>query len=436
MHFIRLVTALVCLAATVSASAETATARVVEVGENNGIAWVRVSVGRIDGLGQDDPVMLLRQAAPIVHPLTGEVLGVPEEPVGLMRVESLAEQQAEGRLIRSYTAPRVGDVAEYQRRTATAPGRVAPPSPPPPEPGSAGRTTAGDVRQAAGAAPGHADADHSSATTDHAQVAVWDELASMQHYLRSIERRLDNIEREHREASARPSPGRSDTPAGDTREFTIRYSAGTDVRLRLAGHTLLVSVEPDSLRLTEADPAPSPRVEPVPVAPMPPAVGTDGEYGAAGARVSDPRDGSGAAAVAAETPLPMAPASVPAPADCSVVAAVAESAASTTSVGADPEAYKAPLAAGVGVPLDSTVAVGPVGGVSDTVLQGTPVTLGGRLLTWLTSPYAQAGSLVVIAAMAGVLFYLMRRREDDLTAQLAELEGGPLGDDGPDRYLR
>jgi hypothetical protein len=425
MHVIHLVTALACLAAATAASAETATARVVEVGESNGIAWVRLSVGRIDGLGRDDPVMLLRQAAPIVHPLTGEVLGVPEEPVGLLRVESLGEQQAQGRLIRSYTAPRVGDVAEYQRRVGGASGPAAPPSEPPSEPEPTGRADGPDARAAAPAGSERARADHEPTTAGHAPLAVWDELASMQHYLRSIERRLDTIEREHREAASGPSLPKADASAGgDTRELTIRYSAGTDVRLRLAGHTLLVSVEPDSLRLTEAAPTPEPRVEPVPVAPLPPLVGADGRHDEGGSLVPGTGDASAVDAGPAGD-LSMTPAGAATPSDCT-----------TAAVAPRPEAPAAAMAAEPDTLASSAIAAGLDGAPMDTLAQEASATLGRRLMVWLTSPYAQAGSLVVIAAMAGVLFYLMRRREDNLTAQLAELDDGLRRDDGPEGYLR
>jgi len=44
--------------------------------------------------------------------------------------------------------------------------------------------------------------------------------------------------------------------AEDTRELTIRYSEDTDVRLQVAGKTVVISVERDSLHLEELEDAP------------------------------------------------------------------------------------------------------------------------------------------------------------------------------------
>ena len=47
---------------------------------------------------------------------------------------------------------------------------------------------------------------------------------------------------------------------------------------------------------------------------------------------------------------------------------------------------------------------------------------GGLDLSLLNSPYVQAGSLGIIVALAGVLYFLMKRREDSFAEELEDLD--------------
>lgn len=361
-----------------TAVAETASGRVVEVTEEGGAAVVLLSVGRVDGLAEDAPVTLLRQAAPIVHPLTGEVLGVPQEPVGLVQLDRVEERQARGHLVKAYTAPRIGDLAEYQRRLPAAPPTAAaqpvpvPSAPPSDHPDRVDRViervddlerTLRDYR---------ADQQGAARSGDLSQ-EVWDELTSMKSYLRTLDRRLAGLETLQGEDRDRlNSVVRGEFPAGETKELTIRYSPDTDVQLRVAGRTLVIEVERDSLRLVEA-----------PVA-------------------------------AAAAPLPEPPpATAPSLAPVEVV-----------PVASAPDSATEPL------PAEASPAIPDEPAVLPLALPAADDS--GFDLAALNSPYVQAASLGLIAALAGVLFYLMRRRESSLASEFEELERGYLDDEEED----
>ena len=79
---------------------------------------VVLGAGRLDGLAADAQVMLLREADPIVHPLTGEVLGTPQEPVGTVSIFELQDHSARARLVKAYSIPAVDDLAEFEKSAA------------------------------------------------------------------------------------------------------------------------------------------------------------------------------------------------------------------------------------------------------------------------------------------------------------------------------
>ena len=80
---------------------------------------VEFGIGRLDGLKRDARVTLLRPGEPIVHPLTGQVLGIPQEPVGITRIVRAEEHRAWGLMVKTYSNPQLGDLAEYEREEKT-----------------------------------------------------------------------------------------------------------------------------------------------------------------------------------------------------------------------------------------------------------------------------------------------------------------------------
>jgi hypothetical protein len=243
-------------------------AQVIEVGRSHGDkAEVLLNAGRREGLALDAQVNLLRPGSPIVHPLTGQELGRPQEPVGVARVFEAGDHQSRAVVEKSYTETQVGDEAEFAPAAAQEPA------------------AAGQGHEAAGKAGGTAPAEehgragdaemqqrlrdlersveeyHSSSKTLKAYPAfaqrVWDEISTMKSYLVSLDERL--VQLEEQQSQERHPLGAPGDGAGEEgmREFTVRYAPDTQVRLKVAGKTLLISVERDSLRVEEEGAAPA-----------------------------------------------------------------------------------------------------------------------------------------------------------------------------------
>ena len=277
--------------------AEAGTAKVVEVNKSE----VVLSAGRRDGLALDAEVSLLRSGSPIVHPLTGQVLGQPQEPVGMARVFEVGAHQSRAVVEKAYTAVQVGDVGEFESGAAQVPEsaaghghqQAAPPHQHEAAGGQGGHVAA-PVReghgQAASGQGGHAAAPvreghgqaasgegqmqqrlkelersveeyHSSSKTLKAYPVfaqrVWDEISTMKSYLVSLDERLAQIEEQNQERHHLGPALGGDSPGEEgMREFTIRYAHDTQVKVQVAGKTLLISVVHDSLHVEEEGAAP------------------------------------------------------------------------------------------------------------------------------------------------------------------------------------
>jgi hypothetical protein len=289
-------------------------------------------------------------------------------------------------MVKAYTTPRVGDLAEYQRRPpAAAPATSAQPVPAPQAP-SADRPERLDrvierVDDLERALRDYRASQQSAARSGNLSQEAWDELASMKSYLRSLDRRLASLETSQAQDRDRlNSVVRGEFPAGETKELTIRYSPDTDVKLRVAGRTLTIAVERDSLRLVEV---------------------------ATPAEISTP----------AAPPTESSPSPLPSPAP--IAATLAPAALDSGDSGVEP------------LPAEPSSTTIPTEPVAPTVLPAAPEE-GGLDLSVLSSPYVQAGSLGLIAALAGVLYYLMRRRENALAGEFEDLERGYLDDEEED----
>jgi hypothetical protein len=231
-------------------------------------------------------------------------------------------------MIRRYSEPEVGDLAEYERRAVE------------PEPRQVATAPAGEEAQQMRVRIEGLEQDVDryrkaqktiSAYPVFAQ-QVWDELRSVKSYLIGLDERLielENMQEEDRDLLN--AVIRGEYQNGEMREFTIRHSPDTDIRLEVAGKTLVVSVERDSLRL-------------------------------------------------------------------------------------DPPVLEDPLL--------GEIAIEEVSEDGEGALD----------LSLLSSPYVQAGSLGVIAALAGVLFFLMKRREDSFTEELEDLDGDYMGEEDEEEY--
>jgi hypothetical protein len=226
-------------------AAEMAITRIVEVKRGSGFT-VFLEAGTNHGLVQGTKVTLLREGEKIVHPLSGQVLGVPQEPVGMAEVRSAEANRAVAVLIKTYSTPKVGDMAEYDKASAKAVAQVAK------EP----EVVAHVMERVRGLEKDIKSYRKSQKTLSAYPVfaqQVWDEMGAIKSYLVTIDERLIELEAQQGEDRNRLSQVlNGEYMAQEAKELTIRYSEDTDVRLQVAGKTLVISVERDSLHLERA----------------------------------------------------------------------------------------------------------------------------------------------------------------------------------------
>ena len=232
--------ALVALSLT-GARAERALSRVIEV--SSGGEEVVLDAGRVEGLRQGSKVMLLREGEAIVHPLSGEILGIPQEPVGLAEISKLENRRANAVMTKRYSTPKMGDLAEYAmvvEETQAAPPEVV--------------QVIQRVTDLEAGMKQYKKTQKSVATYPVFAQQVWDEMGTIKSYVVAIDERLIALEAQQSEDRNRLIAMMGSEIQGEAgKELTIRYSEDTDLKLRVAGKTLLISVEQDSLGLTEVD---------------------------------------------------------------------------------------------------------------------------------------------------------------------------------------
>ena len=204
---------------------------------------VVLGAGRLDGLAEASQVTLLRDGEPIVHPLTGAVLGTPQEPVGTVHVYEVSDRRARGGMVKVYSDPQVDDLAEFELVAA---------QPPPEQEPRAVAEVMRKVEELEGLAAKYQRNSEDMASYPAFARRVWDEVASMKSYLVSLDERLVEMEEQQSEDHFRLSSVLSgEYQREDLKEFTIRYTPDTKIRLQAAGKTLLISVVRDSLRVEE-----------------------------------------------------------------------------------------------------------------------------------------------------------------------------------------
>ena len=205
-------------------------------------AEVIIDAGQQDGLTVTAKVTLLREGEPIVHPLTGEVLGMPQEPVGVVHIYEVDAHSSRGGLVKMYSDPMVGDLAEFVPKVS------APATAPAPEV----EQVKEQVEQLSQNVEEYRRRSEQRLGTypDFAR-RVLDEIAAMKSYLISLDERMVELEEQQNEHHFRLSSVLSgEYRQEDLKEFTIRYAPDTQVRLRAAGKTLMIDVVADSIRMT------------------------------------------------------------------------------------------------------------------------------------------------------------------------------------------
>lgn len=210
-------------------------------------AEVVIDAGHADGLTVTAKVTLLREGEPIIHPLTGEILGMPQEPVGTVHIYEVEAHSARGGLVKMYSDPVVGDLAEFEPKVAAA----AAPAPDVEEVKERVEALSQSVKEY------QRRSEQRLGTYPDFARRVLDEISAMKSYLVSLDERMVDLEEQQNEHHFRLSSVLSGEYAQeDLKEFTIRYAPDTQVRLRAAGKTLMIDVIADSIRLTPVDDQP------------------------------------------------------------------------------------------------------------------------------------------------------------------------------------
>ena len=225
--------------------AELSTTRVSDV-RRGATTSVTLEAGSNHGVQEGASVTLLRAGEEIIHPISGQVLGIPQEPVGIAEVRSVEANSATAVLVKIYSMPSVGDLVEYERVEPV--GRAA---------GAEPEVVAQVIERVRGLEDDIKSYQKSQKTLSAYPVfaqQVWDEMGAIKSYLVTMDERLIALEAQQGEDRNRLAQVMSgEYRAEDTRELTIRYSEDTDVRLQVAGKTVVISVERDSLHLEELE---------------------------------------------------------------------------------------------------------------------------------------------------------------------------------------
>mgnify|MGYP001160010658 CR=1 FL=1 len=213
---------------------------------HDGATSVTIEAGSDRGLQTGASVTLLRAGEEIIHPISGQVLGIPQEPVGLAEVRSVEADRATAILVKTYSMPRIGDLVEYEQAESVQRDASAEPE-----------AVAQFIERVRGLENDIKSYQKSQKTLSAYPVfaqQVWDEMRAIKSYLVTLDERL--IELEAQQGEDRDRLGQvisGGYRAEDTRELTIRYSEDTDVRLQVVGKTVLISVERDSLHLEQLE---------------------------------------------------------------------------------------------------------------------------------------------------------------------------------------
>jgi hypothetical protein len=203
---------------------------------------VTLGAGSQHGMVMAAEVTLLREGEPIVHPLTGQILGVPQEPVGIVHIFEVREQTAKARLVKAYSEPMVDDLAEYMQVMVETPQSDVK---------DVVDEFAQRVKELESSVQDYEKANE-TLTKSYPAFArrIWDEISAMRSYMVSLDERLVELEEQQSEDHTRlASVITGEYRPEDLKEFTIKYTPDTQIKLQASGKTLLISVVNDSVRI-------------------------------------------------------------------------------------------------------------------------------------------------------------------------------------------
>lgn len=173
---------------------EPASTRVVEVD----LPEVVLAAGSDHGLQVGTGVKLLRQSEPIIHPLTGEDLGTPFEPVGFVEIVTALPDRAVGKVKKLYSQVQIDDIAEYEAVMPELPPR---PKAPPTRPPKTASIADKKIDELAHQVAQNQQAIEALSKRPAVPREVWDEIAFMKSFFDRSEERLEQIERRLTEQS-------------------------------------------------------------------------------------------------------------------------------------------------------------------------------------------------------------------------------------------
>ncbi|MEE3233374.1 MAG: hypothetical protein VX294_04345 [Candidatus Latescibacterota bacterium] len=224
--------------------AELVTSRVLRVNDGDA-ASVIIEVDDPRTMDIGTGVTLLREGPPIVHPISGAVLGVPHEPVGFGDVRMIDKLGATVVLSKIFSKPALGDVAEYEFVM--------------PAPQLAENTSSKSMSNIVDIVHGLEETVKNYAKSQNTVSAypvfakeVWDEINSLRSYLVSIDERLVEYEiRQQEDHKRNLQIAVDDLRRESARELILRYDEDTDVKFEVSGNTLHLTVQRDSIIVDE-----------------------------------------------------------------------------------------------------------------------------------------------------------------------------------------
>ena len=228
----------------IATGAELITSRVLKLNDSEGSSVIIEITDRMS-IDVGTGVTLLREGPPIIHPISGEVLGVPHEPVGYGDVRLIGKLGATVMLSKVFSKPELGDVAEYEI--------VSPTTKTEEDIQSKNITKIVDlVNGLEETVKNYAKSQNTESTDPVFVKEVWDEISSLRSYLVSIDERLIKHELSQQEDQRRNiQVAVDDMRKESSRELILRYDEDTEIKLEVAGNTLHLSVLHDSLVFNE-----------------------------------------------------------------------------------------------------------------------------------------------------------------------------------------
>ncbi len=173
---------------------EPASTRVIEID----LPKVVLAAGSDHGLQVGARVKLLRQSESIIHPLTGEDLGTPFEPVGFVEIVTVGPGRAVAKVKKLYSQVLVDDIAEYK---AVIPDPPPHPKAPPARPPKTASIADKKIDELAHQVAQNQQIIEALSKRPAVSRKIWDEIAFMKSFFDRSEERLEQIERRLAEQS-------------------------------------------------------------------------------------------------------------------------------------------------------------------------------------------------------------------------------------------